>query len=301
MILKRQLLATGLTASTLLLCTAANAQETNVTEEEPQATEAVAEYSAETVVATVGDTEITLGEIALLSQMLPDQYKQLPDETLIEGIVEQLVDQTLLAEEAGSEDDWSQRLKLQVELERKAVLARTTVDTEMAKPVDEKQVQAAYNEAIGSLPAETEYSASHILVETEEKAKELKETIENGADFADTAKAESTGPSGPNGGSLGWFGAGAMVPEFDSVVTTMEVGTVSEPVQTQFGWHIIQLNETREKAKPTLEETRAEFENQIRQQRLQEQLEALRSEAQVNIDLDAVPASAIRDITIFDQ
>lgn len=258
-------------------------------------------YDAATVLAKVGDVEITLGHASLLAALLPEQYQQLPDEALLEGIVEQLVDQTVLASTTGTEEEWSTRLKLLLANERRAALAREAVENSLAEPVEEKAIQAAYNEAIGKVPAEEEFNASHILVETEEKAVELSESLRGGADFAETAKLESTGPSGPNGGQLGWFGRGAMVPEFDEAVASMDVGAISDPVKTQFGWHVIRLNETREKPKPTLAETRDQFENQIRQERLQERITALRESATVEDFKDQIPASAIRDFSIFDQ
>lgn len=295
----------ALLAATLPLATLATAQSTEETEapatEEAVQAEAQSFYDADTIVARIGNTEVTLGHIALMVSLLPEQYQQLPDETLMEGIIEQMVDQTVLAEAAGAEADWPDALALRVENERRAVLARSVIDAAAEADIDEKDVQAAYNEAIGSLPAEKEFNASHILVETEEEALALVETLEGGADFAETAKTESTGPSGPNGGSLGWFGPGAMVPEFDNIVTTMEVGAISAPVKTQFGWHVITLNETREKPKPTLAETREQFEGQIRQQRVQDRIAELREAAEVENLSGDIPASAIRDMSIFDQ
>jgi peptidyl-prolyl cis-trans isomerase C len=108
------------------------------------------------------------------------------------------------------------------------------------------------------IPVE-EFNASHILVETEEEAQALIDALGEGADFAELAAENSIGPSGPNGGQLGWFTAGMMVPEFEVAVFELEAGEVSAPVQTQFGWHVILLNETREQAPPTLEDVRAEL------------------------------------------
>ncbi len=291
---------TAVTAALLSFATMATAQtseETAPAEETPA--EVVSNYDATTVVARVGTTEITLGHVTLMASMLPEQYAQLPDEALFEGIVEQLIDQILLSEEAGEPASWSPQLQLRIENERRAVLARSSLEAVAEKPIEEREIQAAYNEAIGKIPAEKEFNASHILVETEEKALELMESLRAGGDFAETAKVESTGPSGPNGGSLGWFPAGAMVPEFDEVVTTMEPGAISDPVQTQFGWHVITLNETRDKPKPSLEETRGEFENQIRQQKVQEHIAALREAGDVENLSEDIPASAVRDTSIF--
>ena len=126
-----------------------------------------------------------------------------------------------------------------------------------------------------------EFNASHILVETEEAALALVTALQGGADFAGLAKEKSTGPSGPDGGQLGWFGAGMMVPPFEQAVQAMQVGAVSAPVQTQFGWHVIKLNESRTMDAPALTEVRGEIEIQLRQQAAEAYIEALISTADV--------------------
>ena len=129
---------------------------------------------------------------------------------------------------------------------------------------------------------EPEFNASHILVETKEEADAIKTELDGGADFAELAKEKSTGPSGPGGGSLGWFGPGMMVPAFEEAVAGMEAGSVSEPVETQFGWHVIKLNETRTAEAPALEGVREELETQIRQTKVQEAIESLTEAAEVD-------------------
>ena len=106
--------------------------------------------------------------------------------------------------------------------------------------------------------------------------------LREGADFATTARESSTGPSGPGGGSLGWFGTGAMVPAFEAAVIALDVGTISEPVQTQFGWHVIKLNETRQAEAPTLEDVRTELEQQVRNAAVTTALEALTGQGNVD-------------------
>ena len=146
-----------------------------------------------------------------------------------------------------------------------------------------------------------EYNASHILVETEEEAVAVKAEIDAGADFAATAREKSTGPSGPNGGQLGWFGAGAMVPSFEAAVIALEVGEVSNPVQTQFGWHIIILNETRTPDAPTLEEVRDELLQNVRDTAVEEYVASLTAEAQIDQSGAAdVDPSVLSDLTLVE-
>src|SRR5690606_13802583 len=126
-----------------------------------------------------------------------------------------------------------------------------------------------------------EYSAAHILVKTEDKAKELKKELDGGADFGTLAEENSTGPSGPNKGDLGWFAADQMVPPFAEAVKAMEPGQVSDPVQTDFGWHIIKLNDTRVKEAPKLEEIREQLVQKIRRDKIEAEIERVSSEAKV--------------------
>ncbi len=215
------------------------------------------EAALDTVVATVNGTDITLGHMIIARATLPEQYLQLPDEVLFQGILDQLVQQTALADTF--EGDLPARVTLSLQNEERSLTAGEVIEQVMSADVDDAAIQAAYDETYANQEAGDEYNASHILVETEEEAKALKEQLDGGADFAELAREKSTGPSGPSGGSLGWFGEGMMVPSFEAAVKTMEPGAVSDPVQTQFGWHVIKLNETRKTEAPALETVREEL------------------------------------------
>jgi len=169
----------------------------------------------------------------------------------------------------------------------------------MAEPLAEGALQEAYDAQIGAAPAEEEINASHILVKTEEEAKALVEALTGGADFAELAKENSTGPSGPNGGQLGWFGKGQMVPAFEAAALALEVGTVSAPVQTQFGWHVIKLNEKREKPKPPMEAVEKQLLEQLQQQALEAKLQIIRDKATISrVEVD-IPPAAIQDLGLI--
>jgi peptidyl-prolyl cis-trans isomerase C len=260
------------------------------------------EYDASTVLATVNGTEITLGNLVLLRNRLPQQYQQVPDEALFPGLLEQLVDQTLLAQsESSSREEDPLEVKLLVENERRGALAAMAINDIIAEPLDDAAVQAAYEEMTADFTPEPEFNASHILVETEERANELKAELEGGADFATLAQENSMDGSAQSGGELGWFGAGRMVPEFETAVMGLEPGAVSDPVQTQFGWHLIKLNETRESAPPALEEVRPQIEDQLRQQQVQQAVAELREGADVSMSDVEVPPAAIRDTGILEE
>lgn len=135
----------------------------------------------------------------------------------------------------------------QIMLQRVSILARGLINKKSSEeaPAD-ADIQAQYDEKVASGELR-EYKARHILVEQEDAAKALIKRLDNGEDFAELAKTESTGPSGPNGGDLGWFGEGRMVePFFNATVALTPGAHSSEPVQTQFGWHVIKLEETRD-------------------------------------------------------
>ncbi|WP_416884185.1 peptidylprolyl isomerase [Marivita sp.] len=235
--------------------------------------------TADSVVATVNGTEITLGHMLMVRASLPDQYQQLPDDVLWDGIMDQIVQQTVLSQQDSGEE--TRRIKLALENERRALLAAQVIEGIVGDAITDEAVQAMYDETYLQGEQSEEYNASHILVETEEEAAAIVEELNGGADFAEVARAKSTGPSGPNGGQLGWFGAGMMVPEFQTAVEELEVGAISGPVQTQFGWHVIILNEKRAKEAPALEAVRGEIENQLSQQAVTQKIDELTDAATV--------------------
>ncbi|TPE52241.1 peptidylprolyl isomerase [Amaricoccus solimangrovi] len=289
----RNLLIAGLLASAALV-PGAYAQDAEAAK--PADAAKTANYDVNTVVATVNGTDITLGNVVAMRERLPAQYQQLPDETLMSGLVQQLADQLVLADSVSANPDEDPlAVKLQLENDRRAALANIVADKAMSAPVSDEAVKAAYDEQVKDFQPAPEYDASHILVKTEDEAKKLLDDINGGADFAQVAKDNSTDGSAQQGGELGWFGKGQMVPEFETAVVDMKKGEVSGPIQTQFGWHLIKLNDTRESSPPSLEESRPQIEQQLRQKAFQDQLEKLRAAANIEIKAAAVPAAAIRD------
>ena len=257
-------------------------------------------YDASTVLATVGGTEITLGHLIALRERLPEQYQSMDDLSLYNGMLEQLIDQTLIAQsQTTGPDTDSTRLKLMLQNERMALISNVVIGEIAAQEVTDAEIEAAYQEQYGSQPPAREINASHILVETAEEAMALVDELTGGADFAELAKEKSTGPSGPRGGELGWFGTGQMVPEFEAAAMALEVGAVSEPVQTQFGWHVIKLNDTREVPPPAIDQVRAEIVEGIRRSRVQAVLEEVRAAGEVVRNDVVVPAEAIRETDLI--
>ncbi|MGY9052109.1 MAG: peptidylprolyl isomerase, partial [Rhodobacterales bacterium] len=137
----------------------------------------------------------------------------------------------------------------------------------------------------------------HILVETEEEAQNILVAAKEGINFSDLAKENSTGPSASNGGDLGWFGRGAMVSEFDEAVSQMKVGDIAGPVKTQFGWHIIRLNDQRNY--PSLETKREELEGQLRNTAISKEIERLQVNSAIEIFKPTFDFEEIRNIDLL--
>ena len=244
------------------------------------ASAAQAEPSADTVVASVNGTEITVGHMILVHESLPEQYRNLPNEQLFDGILEQLIQQTLLADLIGDND--SREIRLTLENDRRLMKASQAVEELSAQAIGEDEIAASYDDRYADADMGMEYDASHILVETEEAAVNLIDKLQAGADFVELAKEFSTGPSGPGGGALGWFGLGMMVPPFEAAVVAMEKGAISSPVKTDFGWHVIKLNDTRAISAPALDEVRGEIIAELQRIAIERRIDELRQQATIS-------------------
>lgn len=255
--------------------------------------------TAETVVATVNGTDITVGQMIALRETLPDQYQALADDVLFKGILEQLIQQVALSQAV--KEPLSTRDALNVENQRLTYLSNVTLNGVVAAAVTHAAVQAAYDARYANVDPGLEYHAAHVLVETEEEAKAIKAEVDGGADFDKIAEEKSTGPSGPNGGDLGWFGKGMMVEPFEKAVMAMEPGTISAPVQTQFGWHVIKLIETRAATSPSLDEVRGELEAEIQQKAIETAVVDAVAKSDVARNDEGIDPAILRNGTLIDN
>ncbi|EEX12833.1 ppic-type ppiase domain protein [Citreicella sp. SE45] len=258
------------------------------------------EMDLDSVVATVNGQDITLGHMLVIRAQLPEQYQQLGDEVLWDGILDQIVQQTVLAQDDRAEE--TKRVTLSLDNERRSLMAAEVVQSIANDAVSDEAVQAAYDAEYATAELGKEFNASHILVETEEEAQALIEELNGGADFAELAKTKSTGPSGPNGGELGWFGPGMMVEPFQAAVEQMSVGDISAPVQTQFGWHVIKLNDERNKEAPQLEEVRADIELKLQQEAVQNYIDEKLGAAEVTrTDKADIDTSVLSNMQLLEE
>ncbi|SMH45293.1 peptidylprolyl isomerase [Maritimibacter sp. HL-12] len=257
-----------------------------------------AEESADTVMAVVNGDEITLGHVIAARFALPEDYQALPNDVLLPGLIEQLIQQTVLGQAI---EEMSARAKIQLDNERRAIVATEKLDEVISGAVDDAKVQAAYDETYADAEPTQEWNASHILVETEEEAQALVDELAGGAEFPVLAREHSTGPSGPSGGELGWFGPGMMVEPFEVAVADMDVGDVAGPVQTEFGWHVLKLNDARMKGAPALDEVRGEIEEQLENDAVEQALATLLDAATIErTDVEAIDPDVLSDVSLLD-
>ena len=230
------------------------------------------DLSVDTVLASVNGVDITVGHLVVARSNLPEQYQSLPPETLYNGLLDQMIQQALLAETITEAPIF---VDLLVENTRRTAIATEALNSKLTAAITDDVVQSLYNERYANAEPESEYNASHILVETKEEADSVQAMANGGKDFAELAMELSTGPSGPNGGQLGWFGKGMMVPPFEQAVIAMEVGAISDPVETQFGWHVIKLNDVRDIPIPTIEAVAEELVGELERQETNRILDGL--------------------------
>jgi peptidyl-prolyl cis-trans isomerase C len=254
--------------------------------------------TADTVVATVNGTKITLGQMIALRETLPPEYQSLPDDVLFKGIYEQLIQQEVLAQ---SITDLSPRTLATLENDKRGLVSGIAIEGIVKSAVTDEALQAAYDARFKDAVAQTEYSAAHILVDTQEAAEKLKADLAGGADFAELAKANSTDTgSGANGGDLGWFGLGMMVKPFEDAVVAAKVGEVTGPVQSDFGWHLILVKETRVAEKPTLDQLREELAAEIENTAITAKIDELTKAAAVTREGEALDPAILKNATLID-
>jgi peptidyl-prolyl cis-trans isomerase C len=234
------------------------------------------------VVATVNGTAITQSVVDVYASQR--KTKGGGDEASQEAVLDELIALELMRQEAlnkglGSEPVVAATLN---QMERSTLAGAAIKDYMEKNPVSDEAAQQFYDEKVG-VPGK-EYKARHILLETEEDAKNVISLLDGGQDFSELAKEKSTGPSGPQGGELGWFGAGQMVKPFSDAAAAMDKGTYSKtPVQTQFGWHVIMLDDMRDSTPPLFADIQDRIKMMLVNQNLQEHINAAKQTATIEI------------------
>lgn len=237
------------------------------------------------VVATVSGQTITEADLAFAAEDMAQELSQMPPEQQRPFLLRILIDMKVMsaaAREAGM-DQTEIFARRKAYLEERA-LRRAYFADAIASSVTEESVRAAYDDMVSQFEPQTEIRASHILVETEEKANELKAALDGGADFATLAKENSIDPGAANGGDLGFFGKGMMVAPFEEAAFALaSPGEISAPVQSQFGWHLIRLEEKRDSQPPAFEELAGRLQQQQLMEAFSSKVETLMEGVSIDI------------------
>jgi peptidyl-prolyl cis-trans isomerase C len=242
-----------------------------------------AQSADDDIIAVVNGEAITEAHVMMFYQSLPQQYQQVPVETLRDQIFESLIERKLLAQAARQagmlEND---ELKQRIDYITDDVLQQAYLNQLIEIRATEEVLQAAYAELVTGYDISDEVWARHILLENEADARAVIAELEAGADFAELAKARSTGPSGASGGDLGYFVREQMVAPFATAAFELNVGAItSDPVQTEFGWHVIKVEGRRPTTPPSYEEVKDSLRTQEAQAALTERLAELRATAEI--------------------
>ena len=244
------------------------------------------------VVATVNGAKIHKSMLVDAQQLLPQQYQQIPLMQIYPALVDTVIDMKLSAADARKKKlHETKHFKVLMSRIEDQMLQRTVLQAEMDKALTEEAIKKRYDAMIANSGSSAEVHARHILVKTEDEAKAIIKDLQGGADFEATAKEKSTGPSGPNGGDLGFFGKGQMVPEFEEVAFALEKGEISDaPVKTQFGWHIIKVEDRRKSEPPSFDSIKQKLQTEISQETGTNYVSGLRKVAKIErFDLDGKP------------
>jgi len=241
--------------------------------------------SKDSVVATVDGKALTTSELGFITQELGPRLGKMPAEQQKSQLINALVDLQIVAAAAKSEGlDKSEFYKKQMDYLELKALRNEFFRAKVESAVSEEDMKALYDAQIGSAPAQLQVKARHILVKEEAEANDVIKELDGGADFATLAKEKSTGPSGANGGDLGYFGQGQMVPSFEAAAFALDKGGYTKkPVQTQFGWHVILVEDKREQPKPSFEDVKMNIRGFLVQQKFSQLLNELKEKATVEI------------------
>ena len=202
---------------------------------------------------------------------------------IADQLLERLIDQTVLANPARKAGlDKSSTVARRIKMLTDGVLQQAYIEANIGSKLSDEMLKEEYRKRVAELRTDEEIRARHILLKTEDEAKKVIAELQKGGDFAEAAKKHSTGPSGTKGGDLGFFSKGMMVPEFQNAAFAMKDGEIStSPVKTQFGWHIIKVEERRKSKPPSFDQMAAELRRDMNQKAYQSIINEQRKKAKI--------------------
>jgi peptidyl-prolyl cis-trans isomerase C len=234
------------------------------------------------VLAKVNGTEIHQSDVALAEEELGPSLSQMDPATKDENVLAFLIDMKIVAKAAEDKkvadgDDFKKRMAFA----RNRLLMDSLLASEGKAATTDEAMKKVYEDASKQISGEQEVHARHILVETEDEAKAVKAELDKGADFAELAKKKSKDPGASDGGDLGFFTKDQMVPEFSAVAFALEPGKISDPVKTQFGWHIIKVEEKRNRKAPEFDQVKSQIETYVTRKAQADYVAKLREAAKI--------------------
>ena len=237
---------------------------------------------ANPVLAKVNGAEIRASDVALAEEELGPSLAQMDPATKKENVLSFLIDMKIVSKEAedkkiADRDDFKTRLAFA----RSRLLMDNLLAVEGKAATTDENMKKVYEEAAKQISGEQEVHARHILVETEDQAKKVADELKKGADFAELAKKESKDPGAADGGDLGFFTKDQMVPEFSTAAFALEPGKISDPVKSQFGWHVIKVEEKRTRKAPDFEQVKPQIETYVVRKAQADYVAKLRTAAKV--------------------
>lgn len=261
------------------------AQDTGKTDPaKPDAAQAdAAKADPNKVLATINGTKITQKDVDQISTDLDPQFARLPDDQRRLAALAAIIDIKSLSAKAETEKlDRTPEFKARMEFLKDRALHNDYFKQQVVDKITDADVRARYDKEMAAMPAQNEVRARHILVKTKEEAEAIIKQLDGGASFEDVAKEKSTDGSAAQGGDLGYFGPGQMVPEFDKAANALEIGKYTkEPVQTQFGFHVIKLEDKRPQQPPAFDQVKDQVKSILIRERYMELVKKDRADLKI--------------------
>ncbi len=234
------------------------------------------------VLAKVNGMEIRQSDVALAEEELGASLAQMDPATKKDNVLAFLIDMRIVSKAAEDKKvENSEDFKKRLAFTRNRLLMDSLLASEGKAATTDEAMKKVYEEASKQITGEQEVHARHILVESEDEAKAIKAELDKGGDFAELAKKKSKDPGASDGGDLGFFTKEQMVPEFSTVAFALEPGKISDPVKSQFGWHIIKVEEKRSRKAPDFEQVKSQIETYVTRKAQADYVAKLREAAKV--------------------
>jgi len=248
--------------------------------------------ASDPVVARANGVDIHQSDLALAEDEVGTSMPQMPPDQKHEYLITYLADIIILSQAADQQKIGDRPdVKHRIDIERNKVLMEALMQSAGQAAVTDEAMHKVYDDAVKQMPPEQEVHARHILVATEDEAKDIEAQLKKGADFATLAKEKSKDPGAADGGDLGYFTKDQMVPEFAEAAFKLDKGQISDPVKTQFGWHIIEVEDKRIKPTPTFDEVKSQLQTYVEHRAQADLVQKLRSAANIErLDQPAPPA-----------